>query len=67
MYKAVVCNVGIAPSEYWRMSPAEVGLVLDFNNPVERYGDITADDVEDLLEMREKPAPIVNGQETQWL
>ena len=49
------------------MSPAEVGLVLDFNNPVERYGDITADDVEDLLEMREKPAPIVNGQETQWL
>jgi len=62
-----VCNVGIAPSEYWRMSPNEVGLVLDFNQPIEYYGQLTADDVEDLIDMRENPAPTVNGEETQWI
>jgi hypothetical protein len=67
LYAAIVCNVGIAPSEYWRMSPSEVGLVLDFNRPVEYYGELTADEVDDLAEMREKPAPIVNGIETQWI
>lgn len=34
------------------MSPAEVGLVLEYNAPVEMYGSLTADDVEELLEMR---------------
>ena len=62
-----MCNVGIAPSEYWRMSPNEVGLVLDFNQPIEYYGQLTADDVEDLIDMRENPAPTVNGEETQWI
>lgn len=51
-YKAVVCNAGIAPSEYWRMSPHEVGLILEYNQPVERYGDLTVDDVDELMQMR---------------
>lgn len=47
-----MCNAGIAPSEYWRMSPHEVGLILEYNQPVERYGDLTADDIEELIQMR---------------
>jgi hypothetical protein len=34
------------------MSPHEIGLVLEFNQPVEMYGSMTADDVEELMEMR---------------
>jgi hypothetical protein len=49
------------------MSPDEVGLVLDFNNPVEYYGSLTADDVEDLIDMRDTPPPVIDGQEAQWI
>lgn len=62
-----MCNVGIAPSEYWRMSPAEVGLVLEYNSPVEMYGSLTADDVDELAQMRNGSAPVINGVQTKWL
>lgn len=34
------------------MSPHEVGLILEYNQPVERYGDLTVDDIEELTAMR---------------
>lgn len=59
--------MGISPSEYWRMSPAEVGLVLEYNSPVETYGSLTADDVEELAQMRDREAPVIDGVKTKWL
>jgi hypothetical protein len=35
------------------MSPHEVGLILEYNQPVERYGVLTVDDIEELTAMRE--------------
>lgn len=34
------------------MSPHEVGLILEYNQPTEYYGSLTVDDVEELMEMR---------------
>lgn len=45
--------MGIAPSEYWKMTPAEVFLIIDANRPKEING-IPEEDFERMLERREE-------------
>jgi hypothetical protein len=43
----------VAPSEYWRMTPAEVALIIDSKRP-KHIGGIHEDDYADLLQRRQE-------------
>lgn len=58
---------GCTPSDFWQMTPSEVYVYLDALQQQVRYGSLTQDDVNDLVEMREQPAPVINGEEAKWL
>lgn len=49
------------------MTPSEVYVYLDAHKQQMQYGAMSQDDVNELMEMRETQAPIVNGEVTQWL
>jgi len=46
-----VAEFGIAPSEYWKMTPAEVNLVLESKRP-KTIGGIHEDDLADMMQRR---------------
>lgn len=46
-------SYGVSPSEYWRMTPAEVNRIIDSNRPKVING-IPEDDFYDMLDRREK-------------
>ena len=47
----MVSEFGIAPSEYWKMTPYEISLVLEAKRP-KTIGGIHEDDVADMLQRR---------------
>lgn len=47
----MIAEFGIAPSEYWQMTPAEVSLVLDSKRP-KTIGGIHEDDLSDIMQRR---------------
>lgn len=47
----MIAEFGIAPSEYWKMTPAEVALVLDSKRP-KHIGGIHEDDLSDMMQRR---------------
>ena len=49
----MIGQFNIAPSEYWRMTPAEVASILDANRPKEING-IHEDDYENIMIRRQK-------------
>ena len=42
------------PSEYWRMTPKEVFLIIDSNTPPEMVGNLTLEEVERLDELNKQ-------------
>lgn len=53
MYQGVVGHYGVAPSEYWNMTIAEIELIHEAKRS-KMIGNIHEDDYIDLLERREK-------------
>lgn len=53
MFELVVGSYGVAPSEYWQMTPAEVNRVIDSNKPTHING-IPEDDLDDMMIRREQ-------------
>jgi len=49
------------------MTPSEVYVYLDAHKQKVKYGSLSHDDVEELAAMRDEPAPVINGVQTQWL
>ena len=49
----MVCKLDVTPSEYWKMTPYEVNLILDMNRPTHING-IPEDDFDSMLERRQK-------------
>jgi len=49
----MVGQFNIAPSEYWKMTPAEVNSILDANRPTHING-IPEDDYENMMIRRQK-------------
>jgi hypothetical protein len=49
-----VGNYGIAPSEYWRMTPSEVFLLMEAKTPEQRFGNVTESQLESLFEVYQK-------------
>lgn len=47
----MVAEFGVAPSEYWQMTPAEIALVLDSKRP-KTIGGIHEDDLADMMQRR---------------
>ncbi len=45
-----VSEWGIAPSEYWNMSPREIGEIMRFNKPPEMHNGINVEFWDDLIE-----------------
>lgn len=45
-----VSDWGIQPSEYWKMSPQEVGEVMLFNRPTEMHNGVPVAFWDDLVE-----------------
>lgn len=60
-------GLGCSPSDFWQMTPSEVYVYLDAHKQKVKYGSLTHDDVNELASMKNEPAPIVNGVQTQWL
>ncbi len=58
---------GCSPSDFWQMTPSEVFVFLDAHIMQTRYGSLTQADVEELADMRDGPAPVINGVEHKWL
>ena len=52
-YQALVGEWGIAPSEYWNMTPSEVSLILEAKRP-KHVGGLHEDDFYELEEKRMK-------------
>ena len=48
----MIGEFGIAPSEYWQMSPTEVHLILDHKRP-KHVGGIHEDDIGDMMMRRQ--------------
>ena len=49
----MIGQLNIAPSEFWRMTPAEVSAILDANRPTHING-IHEDDYENMMIRRQK-------------
>lgn len=49
----MVGQFNIAPSEYWKMTPAEVSIILDANRPTHING-IHEDDYENIMMRRQE-------------
>lgn len=47
----MVAEFGIAPSEYWKMTPNEVSLVMESKRP-KHIGNIHEDDFADMMQRR---------------
>jgi len=47
----MVAEFGVAPSEYWKMTPAEVALILDAKRP-KTIGGIHENDLSDMMQRR---------------
>lgn len=47
----MVGDFGVSPSEYWNMTPAEVGLIFDSKRP-KHTGGIHEDDIADMINRR---------------
>ena len=47
----MVVKFGVPASEYWGMTPAEVGIYLESNRP-KHVGGIHEDDIDKMLERR---------------
>jgi hypothetical protein len=47
----MIGQFNIAPSEYWRMTPAEVSIIIEANRPTHING-IPEDDYENMLRRR---------------
>jgi len=47
----MIAEFGVAPSEYWKLTPVEVGLILDAKRP-KRIGGIHEDDLSDIMQRR---------------
>jgi len=45
-----VSEWGIQPSEYWEMSPCEVGEIMRFNTPPEMHNGMNVEFYDDLIE-----------------
>lgn len=52
-FQLVVSEFGIAPSEYWQMTPAEVALIVDAKRP-KHIGGIHENDLADMLQRRQE-------------
>ena len=46
-------SYGVAPSEYWRMTPTEVNRIIDSNRPKHVNG-IPEDDFQNMIDRREE-------------
>jgi len=53
LYKTMVVKCGIAPSEYWQMSPAECWHIIDANTPEKTYGNLRQSELDDMMEFRQ--------------
>jgi len=49
----MVAEFNVSPSEYWKMTPSEVALILDSKRP-KTIGGIPEDDVADMLQRRQE-------------
>lgn len=47
----MVCHFGLSPSEYWRMTPAEVAAHIEVKRP-KTIGGVHEDDIESMLRRR---------------
>ena len=54
LYKCIVARCGIAPSEFWRMTPSECWLIIDANTPPKTYGNLSEREVNEMLEYRKE-------------
>ena len=51
MYQLLIAEFGVAPSEYWQMTPTEINLVLESKRP-KHVGGIHEDDLADMMQRR---------------
>ena len=49
----MIGDFGVHPSEYWKMTPSEIYLLLDAKRP-KHIGGIHEDDIADMMERRQK-------------
>jgi hypothetical protein len=49
----MVGEFGVAPSEYWKMTPSEIALILEAKRP-KTVGSIDENDYADLLQRRQE-------------
>lgn len=49
----MIADFGVSPSEYWKMTPDEVNLVMDSKRPKE-VGGINEDDLDSMIRRREE-------------
>ena len=53
LYELIVGEFGIAPSEYWQMSPSEAHLIIDAKRP-KTIGGIQEDDLDNMMLRRQQ-------------
>ncbi len=53
LYSLMVGEFGVAPSEYWQMTPAEISIILESKRPKHING-IHEDDISDMMRRRQE-------------
>jgi len=51
LYQLVVGEYGIPPSEYWKMTPSEIGIIVESKRP-KTVGKVSEDDYDHLMDRR---------------
>lgn len=49
-----MCEYNVQPSEYWLLSPDEVGLIIDANRPPVILAGLHENDLDELVEIHNK-------------